>query len=662
MNRIYRNNESAYFSDFINNNCRGTANIFPPSVAFGKYCMSGVGGSGGGVGGGLGTGADADEGAGIGAGVDSGVAISAAPAKCAGAVAGTGVGAGNNNIAETLIPRIRRAAKAGKSVTFVGSASGNADNTPLTISWARLHQEAITMAAYLQSKGISPGSHVALLGTTSRKLVTAIQAIWLAGGCVIILPIPIRLSSLEEFIKQIRSHLSHGDVSMLLIDGTLKNFYEPQKDDPPILILDEFDPETEGVSASDYQEVADDPERLAVLQFTSGSTSEPKGVMIPHKVIGSNLDAMNEAAGITLEDVIVSWLPLYHDMGLIGMLSMAMTNGFALTLAAPQDFMSKPGNWMRWISQYRATITAGPNFSWVLAARALKQLRKKDEILDLSSLRIALNGAEPIDPDGVDRFVSEAVYHKFRKGAEFCAFGMAEVAIGGCFPSPMRGMVCDSIDRFALEEEGIVRSVEPGSPEARRYPLLGSPVPGLEMRICRSETGEVLGLREVGELEIRGTSVTPGYYKRPDLLGILFHDGWLRTGDLAYFVEGPSGGPPELVMCGRIKDLIIISGRNIYPQDIERAVGEVAGVRTGNVIAFSVEGARGKEVIIVVAEIKENDTDRITKDIRQKVLAVCDVPPKEIVLAQPGTVPKTSSGKLQRSLCKKMYQRNELGK
>ena len=569
-------------------------------------------------------------------------------------------GGNREKLAEPLIPRIKNSLKAGKSVTFVGSASGNDENIPVTVSWEDINKDAKTMAAYLQNQGVSPGDHIALLGITSRELITAIQAVWLAGGCVIILPIPIRMTSLDEFIKQVRSHLVHGDVSMLLIDPALKNFYETKEGDPPILMLDELNHESAGITADDFQEVPDDPERLAVMQFTSGSTSEPKGVMLPHRVIGSNIDAMNKAANISIDDVIVSWLPLYHDMGLIGMLCMAMTNGFSLVLAAPQDFMSKPGNWMRWISQYRGTITAGPNFSWVLAARALKQLRKKGEILDLSSLRISLNGAEPIDPDGVDRFVEEALHHSFRKGAEFCAFGMAEVAIGGCFPPPMRGMVCDCVDRAALEEEGIVKKAEPGEPGMRRYPLLGSPVPGLEMRICKPDTGEVLGLREVGELEIRGTSVTPGYYKRPDLLETLFHDGWLRTGDLAYFVEGPHGGPPELVMCGRIKDLIIISGRNIYPQDIERAVGEVEGVRTGNAIAFSVEGTRGKEVIIVVAEVKVNDPERISREIRQKVLDVCDVPPKEVLLVQPGSVPKTSSGKLQRSLCKKQYKRNEL--
>lgn len=565
-----------------------------------------------------------------------------------------------NNVFESLVPRIIRAAEGPHSVTFVGSAAGGTGAPPQKVSWSTIHNDARAMAAVLQEKGVVPGDHIALLGPTTRPLITAVQAIWLAGACVIMLPIPLRLNSMEEFMNQTRAHLEHGDVSMLLLDDDLANFYEAKEGDPPIVMLSDLQPGPDKPSADDFKEVPDDPNRLAIMQFTSGSTSEPKGVMLPNHVIGANIDGMIEAAHLTTEDVFVSWLPLYHDMGLVGMLTVSMTIGCSLVLASPQDFMSRPGNWMRWLSEYKGNITAGPNFSWVLATRALRRMTDTDNLLDLSALRIALNGAEPIDPDAVDKFVEVAKNHGFRPGAEFCAFGMAELCIGGSFPSPMRGMACDAVDRMVLEEEAIAKPANPGLPTTRRLPLLGHPVPGLEMRICDPSTGEELGLRKVGELEIRGASVTPGYYKRPDLADSLFHDGWLRTGDLAYFVDSPEGGPPELVLCGRIKDLIIIAGRNIYPEDIERSVGTVEGVRTGNVIAFSVEGTRKKEVIIVVAEIKESDTVRISKDIRQRVVDVCEVPPRDIVLVKKGSVPKTSSGKLQRSLCKKQHLNKEL--
>ena len=354
-------------------------------------------------------------------------------------------------------------------------------------------------------------------------------------------------------------------------------------------------------------------------------------------------------------DVLVSWLPLYHDMGLIGVLATCMIKGINLVLAAPQDFLSNPANWMRWLSDYKGTITAGPNFSYVLATRALRRMTDTGEKLDLSPVRMALSGAEPIDPEAFEKFITAADKHGFRPGAEFCAFGMAEVTIAGTFPPVMRGMICDQVNRDALETEKIARPVESDSEPVRRLPLLGYPVPCLKMRICDPQSGKVLEEREVGELQISGASVTSGYYKRPELSETLLKDGWLRTGDLGYFVTPPGEDRAELVICGRLKDVIIIAGRNIYPEDIERASGAVEGVRPGNVIAFGIDSSKGKEAVIVVAEVKGSDFEDIKKKIRYRTLSVCGVPPKEVVLIKHGTLPKTSSGKLQRSMCKQQY-------
>lgn len=563
--------------------------------------------------------------------------------------------------AQPLLPRIRRAAAGPHAITFIGAAAGGLASGPVRVSWSQLHEEACAAAAALQARGIGPGDHVAILGPTSRALVTAVQAVWLAGGCMIMLPIPLRFTSVEDFMAQTRSLMKSGRVSLLLIDPEMAAFYTPAPGDPPVVPLSEIQPDAkETPPAGDYRVVEDDPRRLAVLQFTSGSTSEPKGVMLPHHVIGANIDGMIAAAGVTMDDIMVSWLPLYHDMGLIGMLTVSMTVGCSLFLASPLDFMNRPADWMRWISEFKGTITAGPNFSWVLANRALTRMNETGERLDLSSIRIALNGAEPVDPLTVESFVASALPHGFRAGAEFCAFGMAEVAIGGSFPPPLRGMICDAVDRLALETEGVARPADPGLPTTRRLPLLGRPVPGLEMRICDLVTGEPRSNREVGELEIRGSSVTPGYFGRPDLSAALFREGWLRTGDLAYFAEGPGGGPPELVICGRIKDVIIVSGRNIYPEDIERAVGMIEGVRAGNVIAFGIESARRKESIVIVAEVRGADPAVLRRTIRRRVIEICEVPPRDIVMVQPGTLPKTSSGKLQRSLCRKQFEGKEL--
>jgi fatty-acyl-CoA synthase len=334
---------------------------------------------------------------------------------------------------------------------------------------------------------------------------------------------------------------------------------------------------------------------------------------------------------------------------LVGTLSTPMVYGIDLVQAAPQDFLAHPGNWMRWLSDYRGSVTAGPNFSWVLAARALRRM----EGLDLSHMRMALSGAEPVDPDAVEGFVREASRFGFPAGAVFPAFGMAEVAIAGTFPPIGRGMVCDAVDRQVLERDRIAvpRTLVEGEEETvvRRLPHLGFAVPGLEIRVCAPDTGDVLADRQVGELQIRGTSVTPGYYKRPEATAALFRDGWLCTGDLAYLVDG------ELVMCGRIKDVIIVGGRNVFPEDIERAVNVLDGVRAGNVIAFGVDGYKGKETVIVVAEVKTDDLDAVRELIHHRTIEVCGLPPRDIMLVRPSTLPKTSSGKLQRSLCKQHY-------
>ena len=537
-----------------------------------------------------------------------------------------------------LLRRIERAAVRDASITFV---VGGAEDV---VTWGELHEQAKAYAAALQAHGVRPGDHVALLSPTTRSLVTAIQATWLAGATIVVLPLPMRLSSIDEFVSQTRQRMRDADARLLVADPELAAFVAPEAGDPPLLRIDEL---AAGAAAA-WVRPADDPQRLAILQFTSGSTSDPKGVMLPDRVLCANLDAVAEAATLDPDDdVLVSWLPLYHDMGLVGLLTLPMSTGTALVLGAPQDFTARPARWMEWMSTYGGTATAGPNFSWVLATQALD----RSEPLDLSRLRVALNGAEPIDPDQVEAFVAAGRRHGLRPEAVCPAFGMAEVAIGGTFPAPLSGMTTDCVDRRVLETERYAAPVEPGTEGSRRLPLLGRPVPGLEIRIVDPDTGAPLREREVGELEIRGTSVTPGYYKRPDANAELFHDGWLRTGDLAYLLDG------QLVMCGRIKDVIIVGGRNLFPEDVERSVGQLEGVRAGNVIALGVAGDRGRESLVVVAESKTADDDlaALRRLVHERVLDVAGVPPKDIVLVAPGTLPKTSSGKLQRSLCKRYY-------
>ncbi len=553
-----------------------------------------------------------------------------------------------------IVDRIIAAADRPTGVRFVGPSVAPAGSDSF-VPWREIHDDARVVGAALQARGLVPGDHVAILGPTSRQLITIIQGCWLAGIASMVLPLPMRMGSLDAFIDSTRGRIRHGDAKLVLIDELLAAFYERTVGDPPIELMASVLPGSTTAPLGDQLEIPPhDPERLVILQYTSGSTSEPKGVMIPDRVLAANIDASCSAAELDEAEVLVSWLPLYHDMGLVGFLSIPMTNGCQLVQAAPQDFLAKPGNWMQWISDWGGTATAGPNFSWVLATRALGRMHD----LDLSQLTLALSGAEPVDPKAVEAFVEAAEPFGFKPGSVFPAFGMAELAIGGVFPPRHRGMVCDSVDRVVLERDRIAKPLDLVDAEeeldVRRIPRLGKAVPGLEMKVVDPLSRAELPERHVGELLLRGTSVTPGYYKRPDATAALFHDGWLCTGDLAYTIEG------ELVLCGRIKDVIIVGGRNVFPEDIERACATLDGVRAGNVIAFGVEGYKGKESVVVVAEVRTDDPPHVREAVHHRTLEVCGLPPRDVMLVKPGTLPKTSSGKLQRAKCRELYLEESL--
>ncbi len=551
----------------------------------------------------------------------------------------------------SVVSRLETAAEGAGTVTFVGTAAGDAGPTD-RVEWARLHDDACGIAAVLQARGVGPGVHVGVLGPTSRALVTTIQGVYLAGGTMVALPLPMRLGSIEEFVDQTRQRVAHADAALVVVDRDVAPLLDPPPDRAGVVLLDDLAREGARAGAVSWSPPPDDPERLAIVQFTSGSTAAPKGVMLPDRCIGANLDAILAGAQITPADRAVSWLPLYHDMGLIGLLMAPMLHGFELVLGAPQDFLARPACWLEWISEFRGTITAGPNFSYALAARALR--RAGD--LDLSTWRLALNGAETVDPNAVESFCAAAAPFGFDARAAYPVFGMAEATLAVTFPEVGAGLVVDAVDRHALEHErrAVTPAADAPADTVRRLAMLGRPLEGFELRIVDPASGVALDERGVGELELRSPSVTPGYYRNLEATAASFDDDWLRTGDLAYLVDG------QLVVCGRQKDVIIVGGRNVFPEDVERAAGAVDGVRAGNVIAFGSERRRGRESIVVVAETK---TDELLKVHDLVVTRVCDavgVPPVEVVLVRPGSLPKTSSGKLQRSLCRERYHDDQL--
>ncbi len=363
--------------------------------------------------------------------------------------------------ARSTIDALEWAADRPTGVRFVGS-SMTLDNRSVFVPWRQVHDEARAVGAALQARGLLPGDHLAVLGPTSRALITIVRGCWMAGVASMVLPLPMRMGSLDEFVTSTRARIRQGDAKLLLVDDQLAAFYQAMPGDPPTESMSAVLPGARNVPSGDALEIPPpDPERLVILQYTSGSTSEPKGVMIPDRVLTANIAACCDAAVLIEDDVMVSWLPLYHDMGLVGFLALPMTRGVDLVQAAPQDFMAHPGHWMQWISDHRGTATAGPNFAWVLATRALKRA----EGLDLSSLTLALSGAEPVDPAAVDAFVEAAEPHGLDRGCVFPAFGMAEVAIGGSFPPRGRGLVCDTVDRVVLERDHVAKPVEIDDPD-----------------------------------------------------------------------------------------------------------------------------------------------------------------------------------------------------
>ena len=548
-------------------------------------------------------------------------------------------------MSDGFIARLEAAAGHGTDITFLDGPE------PAPVPWARLHDEARSMAAALQERGLAPGDRVALLGATSRQFVAALQGCWLAGAAVTVLPLRTRLEPEEDFRIRTIDRIATAEVQATLCDPDQAETATADSLPTPLLVPELADAASR-LSSAAYERPGDDPEATAVLQFTSGSTADPKGVVIPQRCLLDNVDAVLDRAPLDrAEDVIVSWLPLYHDMGLVYNTALAMTTGVPYVLAPPSRFIASPGSWMEWMAAFRGTWTIGPNFSLALAGRLLR----KSETLDLSRCRRFGSGSEPVDPEVMEAFAAAGAAHGLDAGAIYAGYGMAEATVAVSFVEPGDGFAADLIDAERFDVEGVAQPVAAGGTKARRLAKCGPPLRGFELRITDPETGKDLDDRVAGEIELRGPSVVPGYYNRPDATAAAFREGgWLRTGDLGYMAEG------DLVVCGRIKDVIIVGGRNVFPEDLERAAQTVEGVRPGNVIAFGAAQGRKGDQLVVVAELKAGDPASVRDGIARAVSQAGGVRPSDIVLVAPGTLPKTSSGKLRRSECRARYQASKL--
>ncbi len=517
----------------------------------------------------------------------------------------------------------------------------NEDQVEAQWSYADLLKAAQSAAGGLAALGVKRGDRVGMMLPTGPEYVaTFFGILWLGAVPVPLYP-PFRLDQLEDYVKRQSTILDLSRVGLLVS-------FERAKAVLPLLKL-HCSGLRQIVTVSEIQgtPIPADPYPTALIQFTSGSTGIPKGVVLSHAALLANIRAYGQALDLTPDDVTISWLPLYHDMGLIGAMLGSIYHGQPLVLMGPQDFLSRPSRWLWAVHRYRGTISPAPNFAFEICARKIPD--KELEELDLSSWRIALNGAETVRPDTLRRFTERFAPLGFQDSAHFPAYGLAEASLAVTFPPPGRGPLIDTINRKALEQEGIVASCGAGDPVLSLV-ACGRPLPGMEVRIVDAQ-GKTLEERVRGQVEFRGPSSLDGYYNNPAATNrIKDPEGWVKTGDLGYLSEG------ELYLTGRSKDIIVKAGRNLQPEDIEDAVASVEGVRRGCVAAFGIPDEKeGTEALVVVAETRLKDheaKEQLRRAISVEVAQFLGLPPDRVVVVASGCVPKTPSGKIRRSECR----------
>jgi fatty-acyl-CoA synthase len=386
-------------------------------------------------------------------------------------------------------------------------------------------------------------------------------------------------------------------------------------------------------------------DNLALLQLTSGSTGSPKAVAISHANLIANAQAMKAGADYDLDtDVVLSWLPLFHDMGMNGFLTVPMLFGGELIKITPVDFLSDILLWPRLIDKYRATMTAAPNFAYALLAKRLRRHARPGEF-DLSSLRWALSGSEQVEPADMEELCDAGAAFGLRREAILPAYGMAESTVAVSFSQCGGGLVVDEVDADMLAV--LRRAVPVSSGNTRRLATLGPPLEGIQARVV-DDDGAIQPVRGVGLIELRGEPVTSGYVTVAGFVLAQDEQGWYGTGDLGYLTE-----LGHVVVCGRAKDVVIMAGRNIYPTTVERAAGRVAGVRAGCVAAVRLDAGHSRESFAVAVESNDFDDPeqvrRIKHEVAHEVVTEVAARPRNVVVLAPGALPKTSSGKLRRS-------------
>ena len=523
------------------------------------------------------------------------------------------------------------------------------------ITCHNLEEASERVAAGLQHHGLEAGQSVAIMLPTCPEYFPVYVGILRAGGVPVPIYPPAHLAQVEEHVRRHVGILCNAGAVLLITIPEARVVARLLQVHVPSLraVVSAQELLQSGDSLTTVPVVAQD---VAFIQYTSGSTGDPKGVVLTHANLLANIRAMGQAIGIRRDDVFVSWLPLYHDMGLIGAWLGTLYFGIPLVVMSPLTFLSRPIRWLQAIQAYRGTLSAAPNFAYDLCITKIAD----EELagLDLSSWRLAFNGAEMVWPETLTRFGRRFGPYGFHPEALTPVYGLAECSVGLAFPPSGRGPLIDRVQRASFIHTG--RAVPAGSDQssALSFVSCGPPLPGHELRIVDS-SGRELDERQEGRVEFRGASTTRGYFNNPRATSQLFRDGWLDSGDRGYIASG------EVFLTGRVKDIIIRGGRNIYPHEVEEVVNEIPGVRKGCVVMFgSPDPASGTERLVVLAETRERgqrERQQLREAINEAVVKVLGEPADQVVLAPPRTVLKTSSGKLRRSATRALFEAGMVG-
>jgi len=524
------------------------------------------------------------------------------------------------------------------------------------ITYSQLKNAAFRVAGGLQQRGLQPAEPVALMLPSSPDYFYSFFGILLAGGIPVPVYPPVRLSQLEDHMRRHVRILANCLARTFITVPEAKRVAQLLKSQVPnlqhIVSAAELAAST-AISTSPVITAND----IAFIQYTSGSTSSPKGVVLTHANLLTNIRAMGHVVKAGPKDVFVSWLPLYHDMGLIGAWLGSLYYAMLFVVMSPLSFLARPERWLWAIHHYHGTLSASPNFGYEYC---LRRINDEDIAgLDLSSWRAAFNGAEPVSPETLSSFSQRFKTSGFNKKALMPVYGLAESTVGLTLPPLGRGPVIDRVERNAFMQTGSADPAQDEDDQALRFVSSGPPLADHQIRVV-DQAGHELPARQEGRLEFRGPSSTSGYYRDAENTRILFDEEWLDTGDLAYIANG------ELFVTGRIKDIIIRAGRNIYPHELEEAVGNVAGIRTGRVAVFGSEDKHSKtERLIVMAETRSKDNKELEKlrtEINTLATDLVGSPPDEVVLAPPGSILKTSSGKIRRAASRELFEKGSVGK